>query len=163
MFEALRKTRQWFLHHYSLFRQHQKDAPSHKQVDNTKFLMMKRKPSLCAFLFSLFSPFLSFPTDPHIRLWAARTDRLHKQIRELPGRHLLTDQLEGRWFSCFVWAATRWGAHRSPESSACSQLQQATRASCFLAPTPDSICKLCPIFITYTGYLFYYLYVLSLT
>lgn len=29
-----------------------------------KFLMMKRKPSLCAFLFSLFSPFLSFPIDP---------------------------------------------------------------------------------------------------
>lgn len=31
-----------------------------------KFLMIKRKPSLCPFLSSLFSPFLSFPVDPHI-------------------------------------------------------------------------------------------------
>ena len=52
------------------------------------------------------------------RLWAARTDRLHNQTREPPSRHLLTDQLEGRWFSCFVWAVTRWEAHRYPESSA---------------------------------------------
>lgn len=94
-------------------------------------------------------------------LWAARTGRLHKQTREVPGRHLLTDQLEGRWFSCFVWAATRWEAHRSLESSAGSQLQQAPGASCCLIPVPDSICKLCPMFIPYMGYLFYCLYVLS--
>lgn len=92
----------------------EKDTPSHKQVDNTEsFYQGREEPSLYGFLFSLLSWLICMS-----RPWAARTDRLQNQTRELPSRHLLTDQLEGRWFSCLVWAVTRWEAHGSPESSA---------------------------------------------
>lgn len=79
-------------------------------------------------------------------LWAARTDRLHNQTREPPSRHLLTDQLEGRWFSCFVWAVTRWEAHRSPESSAHCLSASAGQKS-FLLSNPYSRFYLCTLIV----------------
>lgn len=73
-------------------------------------------------------------------LWAARTDRLHNQTCEPPSRHLLTDQLEGRWF---VWAVTRWEAHRSPESRACRLSASADQKSfLLLILAPDCLCTL---------------------
>lgn len=106
------------LHHYSLFKGHQKkDAPSH-MVDDINLLMMNSKAlSACIPLLPALPLLSELILTSH--LGAARTDGLHTQTREPPSRHLLTDQLEGRWFSCSVWAATRWEAQGSPESSAC--------------------------------------------
>lgn len=128
------------LHHYSLFKGHQKKvAPSHK-VDNTNFLMMNSKAlSACIPLHSALPLLSKLILMSH--LGAARTDRLHTQTREPPSRHLLTDQLGARWFSCFVWAASRWEAHGSPESSACC-LSASAGLKSFLLSHPGPICTL---------------------
>lgn len=93
------------------------------------------------------SSFPCFPSSYSLSLliltshhWAARPDRLHNQTHEPPSRHLLTDQLEGRWF---VWAVSRWEARRSPERCARRLSASAGQKSFLLLIfVPDCICAL---------------------
>lgn len=163
MLDAL-KIRYWFYSITPCLKDIRRIHPHTNRQTTQKFLMNRKAPSVRISLFPCFLP--SFCLSSSIltsHLWAARTDRLHNQIREPPSRHLLTDQLEGRWFSCFVWAVTRWEAHRSPESSAHCLSASAGQKS-FLLSYPYSrfyLHNFHSIFIPCMRYLFYYLYVLS--
>lgn len=118
--DALKKIRYWFYTITPCLKDTRRRMHSHTNRWTTqKASNDEQKSPLCmCSSFPYFPP--SFCRSRLIltsHLWAARTDRLHNQTLEPPSRHLLTDQLESRWLSCFVWAVTRWEAHRSPESS----------------------------------------------
>lgn len=88
-------------------------------------------------LFPAFPLFSVFPGAPHVPPSGCGGRRAPPAARVPPSRHLLTDQLGSRWFSCFVWALTRWEACRSSENSA-RRLSASAGQKSFLLSYPFS-------------------------